>query len=136
MHGENCTLPGNVVCLVCTCTPGAPSSPRTCRLAFHYPLIRPRLIFPPPPHPRPRFPSIWKLFRAVEDGENWPISLADRSLSELVEFRANFSGWDVPGILEYFPSFFWIPRLEIGQFFPPSLSNLVFGLYRRMSFVR
>lgn len=43
----------------------------------------------------------------MEDGENWPISLADRSLLELVEFRANFSGWDVPGILEYFSSFFF-----------------------------
>lgn len=39
----------------------------------------------------------------------------------LLEFRENFSRWDVLGILEYFSSFFfffWISRFEIGQFFP------------------
>lgn len=85
MHAENCTLPGNVVCLVCTCTPGAPSSPWTCRLAFHYPLIRPRLIFPPPPHPRPVFPPYGNCFerrRMEKIGRfHWPIGACRSSWS-------------------------------------------------------
>lgn len=96
-----------------------PLLPSDVSLSVPLPPHPPTLDFSSSSSPSPRFPSIWKLFRAVEDGENWPISLADRSLSELVEFRANFSGWDVPGILEYFSSFFGSLDSKLDNFFLP-----------------